>query len=569
MALATAAAGCSGPLGGDPPAARAPAGDGLGGDSALLALYREASARTGVPAELLAAVSYAETRLRFVDGWGHHGHGGAPAIGLMALEAAGARSITRAAALTSLPAAELYVDAAANVLGGAALLADHAGGALPVDRAGWREALVAYGGGGAAGRAFAGEIERHLARGFRGLDGEGRWLSLSARPLDPAEAGAAAEPGGDLDGAEVGSSRHALGYPGAVWNPAYSGNYSNASRGAAQIKYVVIHTVQGSYAGAISWFKNASSNVSSHYVIRSSDGETTQMVDDADVAWHDACFNSESIGIEHEGYVQDPDAWYTEPMYLESARLTAWLCQQYGIPCDRAHVMGHGETPDCSDHYDPGSGWDWDHYMALVQSGGQPSFGAAAALADTPAQMTSGEERVVWFEFRNESNVTWGLNETRLGTAEPQDRASPFFVDGNWLSPSRATGADHSNYGPGSTGRFTFQIRAPEVEEPTTFVESFQLVQEGVTWFGPVVSMTVEVVPAGWTGEPGGGDGDEAGSDEQGEDGASDPAAGEVDLAGGCAAAAGRTGGSGAGCAILLLGALVGCRARRRSRRAR
>ncbi|HLU65064.1 MAG TPA: peptidoglycan recognition family protein, partial [Kofleriaceae bacterium] len=420
-------------------------GDGLGGDSALIDLFREAEARTGVPAEILAAISYSETRLRFVDGWGHHGHGGAPAIGLMALEATGPRSVARAAALTSLGEEALYVDPLANVLGGAALLLDLAGSRAPDERAGWRDALVAYGGGGAPGHAFAREIERHLAAGFRGLDAEGRWLVLSARPLRPAA----------LGDEEIGATRLALGYPGAIWNPAYSGNYQNASRGAGQINYVIIHTVQGSYSGAISWFKNSAANVSAHYVTRSSDGQITQMVDDADIAWHDACFNSETIGIEHEGYVQDPDAWYTEAMYMESAKLTAWLCDQYGIPKDRAHIMGHGEAPDCSDHYDPGSGWDWDHYMALVQSGGQPRFDAAAAAADLPTQMVSGEERVVWFEFRNDSNVTWGLNETRLGTADPQDRESPFFVDGNWLSPSRATGADHSNYGPGATGRFT------------------------------------------------------------------------------------------------------------------
>jgi hypothetical protein len=63
--------------------------------------------------------------------------------------------------------------------------------------------------------------------------------------------------------------------------------------------------------------------------------------------------------------------------------------------------------------------------------------------------MTSGEEAVAYFEFVNDSTITWGLDETRLGTAEPMDRASAFFVDGNWLSPTRATGADHSNYAPG------------------------------------------------------------------------------------------------------------------------
>jgi MYXO-CTERM domain-containing protein len=29
--------------------------------------------------------------------------------------------------------------------------------------------------------------------------------------------------------------------------------------------------------------------------------------------------------------------------------------------------MGHGETPDCSTHYDPGGGWDWTKYMNYVK----------------------------------------------------------------------------------------------------------------------------------------------------------------------------------------------------------
>jgi hypothetical protein len=161
-----------------------------------------------------------------------------------------------------------------------------------------------------------------------------------------------------------------VGYPGGIWSPAYGGNYQNASRGSAEINYVVIHTVQGSYAGAISWFKNPSAGVSSHYVVRSSDGEITQMVDDTDIAYHDACFNSNSIGIEHEGYVDAPGTWYTQAMYQSSAKLTAWLCDKYGIPKDHGHIMGHGETPDCSDHSDPGGGWDWNKYLNLVKTGG-------------------------------------------------------------------------------------------------------------------------------------------------------------------------------------------------------
>ena len=518
-------------------------GDGLGGDSALVELFREAESLTGVPAPILAAVSYGETRLRFVDS--DDGAHGAPVIGLMALSQGGPRDAARAAELAGVSEAAVYRDPRANVLAGAALLAELAGPSRD-----WRAALAGYGA----------EVDGYLRRGFRGLDAEGRWLVQSARPLagDPGEG--------------IGTSQHALGYPGAIWNAAYSGNYQAASRGAAQINYVVIHTTQGSYGGTINWFKNPDANVSAHYVVRSSDGERTQMVDDSDVAWHDACFNSETIGIEHEGFVQDPDAWYTEAMYMASAELTAWLCDQYGIPKDRAHIFGHGEAPDCSDHTDPGGGWDWAHYMDLVKGGGQPIFDAAYANQDTPTRMISGEERAVWYEFVNDSNVTWGLDATRLGTAEPQDRESPFFVDGNWLSPNRATGADHSNYTPGSTGRFTFMIRAPEVSEPTTFVESFQLVQEGVQWFGPVASMTIEVVPQGWaggddTGGDGAGEGGDEGSGEDGdESGTPDSGEPETDhMTGGCAVG-GETGGAGAPCAILLLGAILGHRARRRRR---
>jgi len=125
-----------------------------------------------------------------------------------------------------------------------------------------------------------------------------------------------------------------------------------------------------------------------------------------------------------------------------------------------------------------------------------PAYDATAATSSYPAAMTSGEEAVVWFEFVNQGGSTWDLDPTRLGTQDPQDRDSSFFVEGNWMSPSRATGADHSDYGTGSTGRFTFLIRAPEVDAETVFTETFQLVQEGVTWFGPKVTMTITVSPS-------------------------------------------------------------------------
>ncbi|MCX4242301.1 N-acetylmuramoyl-L-alanine amidase [Paraliomyxa miuraensis] len=152
-------------------------------------------------------------------------------------------------------------------------------------------------------------------------------------------------------------------YPRAVgFTPAHSSNYTLDGMGTVQ--YVVVHTMQGSYAGSISWFQNPASNVSAHYCMRSSDGEVTQMVHHEDRAWHVGNSNSVSLGIEHEGFVDDPD-WYTWLMYLESARLARWLADSHGLPLDRDHIVGHVELPNQT-HTDPGPNWDWDLYMALI-----------------------------------------------------------------------------------------------------------------------------------------------------------------------------------------------------------
>jgi hypothetical protein len=521
----------------------------VGGDSTLVDAFLRAGADARVPAELLAAVSYVETRFRFAGqyapGAGDRDDHGAAAIGLVALTEGGPRDIARGAALAGFDEALAHTDPYANLRAGAALLRDAAPDAKTL--ADFRPALVAFGGGDAAGAGFAEEVYTHLARGFTGTDGFGGTLTVSARPE--------ARPG-PKDGDGFGTVIQGLGYPGSIWNPATTANYQASNRGDAQINYIVIHTVQGSYNGCISWFKNPAASVSAHYVVRSSDGEITQMVDDSDVAWHDACFNSQSIGIEHEGYVQDPATWYTEAMYLESAKLTAWLADAYSIPKDRQHIYGHGDAPDCSDHTDPGSGWDWAHYMDLVSTGGAAQFGAAEGAMDYPMAMVSGDEAVVWVEFTNQGNTTWDLDLTRLGTAEPADRVSAFYKDGNWLGPNRPTGADHSNYGPGAVGRFSFVMLAPDVEETTTFTEAFQLVQEGVSWFGPIVRMTITVHPIDDGGDDGGTDpGDDGGDDgtDPGDDSTQPPAPNA-----GCAATRGD------GTLVVACAMLLACVRRRR-----
>jgi len=144
--------------------------------------------------------------------------------------------------------------------------------------------------------------------------------------------------------------------------PADSSNYT--ANGIISYDYVVVHTMQGSYGGSISWFQNPVSDVSAHYCMRSEDGEVTQMVRDQDRAWHVGNSNAYALGIEHEGFVDDA-SWYTWEMYQSSARLARWLCELHEIPVDRDHIVGHVELPGQT-HTDPGPNWNWELYMALV-----------------------------------------------------------------------------------------------------------------------------------------------------------------------------------------------------------
>lgn len=174
-------------------------------------------------------------------------------------------------------------------------------------------------------------------------------------------------------------------YGPALWNPAPTCNYS--SRSGTAISAITIHTIQGSYAGAISWSQNCNSNVSFHYVIRSSDGQVTQMVLEANKAWHVGSENPYTIGYEHEGFVNDP-VWYTQAMYNASADLSRDIVSSgYGIPPLRTYhgdassgsdvlggctkIKGHQHYPNQT-HTDPGINWDWEKYYRLINN--TPSY---------------------------------------------------------------------------------------------------------------------------------------------------------------------------------------------------
>ena len=325
------------------------------------ALFTTAAAEYQVPAPLLQALAYTQTRFSMVDSASHE-------HGVMALSSREDwNKLERAAQLTGRTMAQLRVDPAANVSGGAAVLRElfeqtqRDDTSLSPHRLGdWYRAVSLYSGFEHAtdGFAVATDVFLTLERGFEVTSTLGHLqqppTASAFRDFAPAFA----------------AREQALGdYPG---NAAFrqSPNYSS---GHGAYTYVVIHTMQGSYNGSISWFLNSASNVSSHYLVKSSTGEVTQMVSHDDTAWHAGCYNSRSIGIEHEGYIADPGTWYTTAMYTESAKLTKYIADRHAIPKDRTHIIGHNEVGggcNANGHTDPGTGWNWTTYMNLVNNGG-------------------------------------------------------------------------------------------------------------------------------------------------------------------------------------------------------
>ncbi|MGA9520046.1 MAG: N-acetylmuramoyl-L-alanine amidase, partial [Myxococcaceae bacterium] len=342
------------------------------GTSPLEDAFERVAAEYQVPVEILKGIAFAETRVQSPGATASMTGG----YGLMNLvDRSDWSGLERGAALTGVDRGRIKLDETANLRAAAAFLRDLADKSFadypnlnPHDPADWWHAVSLYPGLDSA----TGAVD-YAAQVFRAID-EGYEVS---------------RPDGNVvqAGTHFDWQRHAptetrkdaaKEYPGAYqWQA--SPNYTN---GRSSYQYVVIHTVQGGYAGCISWFKNPASNASAHYVVRSSDGQVTQMVEHSDQAWHASCYNNKAIGIEHEGYAQNPGTWYTDAMYRESAKLTRWIADRHSIPKTRSRIIGHVEVPSqCNKnaHWDPGSGWNWTKYMGLV-TGSNPGAGPGTGV---------------------------------------------------------------------------------------------------------------------------------------------------------------------------------------------
>lgn len=273
------------------------------------------------------------------------------------------------------------------------------------------------------------------------------------------------------------SSTKSVEFGPAIWNPTPACNYS--SRSGVAVSAITIHTIQGSYAGAISWSQNCASNVSYHYVIRSSDGQITQMVSEANKAWHVGSENPYTIGYEHEGFVDNP-VWYTDTLYGSSAAISRDIVNSgYGIPPLRtfygAATSGTNLLGNCTKikghqhyanqtHTDPGINWNWEKYYRLINN--NPSI--TQLTANSGSFFDTGgsggnyqdDEREIWvIEPANAQSVS--LNFSSFNVESGYDNL--FIYDGNSIDAPLLgvyTGSNSPGNITSSGGALTVEFRS-------------------------------------------------------------------------------------------------------------
>ncbi|MGP4089812.1 N-acetylmuramoyl-L-alanine amidase [Streptomyces sp. KR55] len=392
---------------------------GAADDPRLQDVFTAAAHEYRVPRSVLMGVSYLQSRWdshpgspSVVGGYGPmhlvdarqartapHRGSASPFAGPQASREANARgnasaqpaNLQLAARLIGAPEERLRTDTEANVRGGAALLAAtqrQLGKPLSADPADWWEAVARFPGTGdtASAQTYAKDVFSVIRRGAHRTTDAGQHVTLPANP------GVIPRPQGpqrpkDVEcPAEVSCSWLKAPYV-EIGDDAY-GNYDPADRPRDQkIDYIVIHDTEARLPSMLKTIQEPT-EPSWHYSVRSSDGHITQHIRTKDAARHSGSqfVNARSIGIEHEGFLTQPDTWYTEQMYRTSARLVRYLAKKYDIPLDRQHILGHDNVPSPTAstiphmHDDPGPFWDWRHYFELLGAPLRATAGRDSAM---------------------------------------------------------------------------------------------------------------------------------------------------------------------------------------------
>jgi N-acetyl-anhydromuramyl-L-alanine amidase AmpD len=393
--------------------------------------FTDAADEFGVPAPLLQAVGFVETRWQMVEGMSEF-DGQEPAFGVMALRG---DNLVRAAALADLDVEQVKTDRRANIRAAAALLSQFADD-LGLERAelgAWAPAVAQYSGipeelADVRANYVHNDVYATLRNGAAVQDLAGAPLAT----LEPVDAVP------DFADALDPSAAPGPDYAASIWRA--SPNYSARPAGTpGKVKMVIIHSCEGAYSGCWGWLVNKSAGVSAHYVVKEDGSEISQLVKEANKAWHvganyDCGLNSSkecalngyningfSVGIEHAGYAKQ--ATWNGTLINNSAKLVCDITKAHAIPRDKYHIIAHGQLQPYN-RVDPGPNWPWASYLSKINT-----YCGAAPPPEPPPPPPAGTSIVV--DSNNANN-----DATKAKMA----------VSANWTSTASTAGYYGSGY---------------------------------------------------------------------------------------------------------------------------
>ncbi len=351
-----------------------PSGSAVRTPDELDPLFAQAASEFNVPADLLKAISFQETRWQMVTG--HEEFAGlSPAHGLLALREP---RLGDGARLAGLSVGAVKTDALAHLRAGAALLSSYAD-ELKIERAdlaAWAPAAARLSGithEDAASQYIHSGVYALLRQGAVAENAAGG-VAVSVMPHAGLEAKFAPQ--------KVRAMAAGPDYAASIWRP--SPNYNARPTGTSgDPSYIIIHTCEGSYSSCWSWLTNSAAQASAHYVVNESGSEISQLVTEANRAWHasatyDCNLNSGvdcalngvsvnhfSIGIEHGGFASQTS--FPAGQIDASAKLACDISRDQGVPRDRFHIVAHGQIQPAT-RTDPGPNWPWSSYLSKIST---------------------------------------------------------------------------------------------------------------------------------------------------------------------------------------------------------
>lgn len=395
------------------------------------AMFESAGQAFNVPAPLLKAVGYVETRWEMIEG--HQEFPGQPvAHGLMALKG---EQLQLGAGLAGVSVEAARTQPEANIRAAAALLSAYAD-ELKVNRfdlGAWAPAVARYSGieqpeGQAA--YVHNDVYAALREGAVAKTPSGTVLA-SLMPMS-------VTPAFPKPRTQVSAYACAPDYcfSGTIWRA--SPNYNDRPTGdIGKIHMVIIHTCEGSYTSCWSWLTNSDSKVSAHYVVKEDGSEVSQLVYEAKRAWHigstyDCTLNSDhecwrngysnnhfTVGIEHGGYASQ-SSWPVSQID-KSAHLACDITRDNSIPRDKYHIVGHAQLQPYN-RTDPGANWPWTDYYNRINS----HCGATTIIVDS--NNNNNDTNVAKMEVSSNwtsSNATPGYYGTGYWWASTQAISDP------------------------------------------------------------------------------------------------------------------------------------------------